>query len=435
MRNSRIFLVLLAPILIAFAVTVSLLAPQSTSQIIQDGNYPAVVCPGALGGGTEKISLPAKEIGARAVDGRSEILQVQKSTVLTGVRTPTFIGGNPGSEIAFESISSTNSADAICQVGGIDQWFIGGSGGVTSQGVLQIINSGLSDSLVQIFPYNSQGALAPIAITVKANSARNFSLASIVPGEDSVALHVVTDSGRVSTFLLDHRRNGLRDLGASFVTPVSAPATKSYISGLLGSSAKAASTMRFLVPGNVSAHVHLTIYSNGGAITPVGFDSLVVAGQRVLDVAIPPAAVAGTYGIEVTSDQPIFASTLTRTTLGGVDFSWANQLTPLSSFRINFAGARAQFFFMGKAIAIRARWVDSKGKSNSEIISGDSSAIWSPQGALNGVAFTILKKSPTFGGMILANPSGGLNYLPLLANRLISRAQSPNSDLRTLARQ
>jgi len=193
--------------------------------------------------------------------------------------------------------------------------------------------------------------------------------------------------------------------------------------------------MRFLVPGNVSAHLHLTIYSNGGAITPVGFDSLVVARQRVLDVAIPPAAVAGTYGIEVTSDQPIFASTLTRTTLGGVDFSWANQLTPLSSFRINFAGARAQFFFMGKAIAIRARWVDSKGKSNSEVISGNSSVLWRPQGTLNGVAFTTLTKSPTFGGMILANPSGGLNYLPLLANRLISRAQSPNSDLRTLARQ
>ena len=422
-----------APILIALAVTVSVLVPHSKAQIIQDGNYPAVVCPGALGGGTQQISLPTKGLGARAVDGRSEVLKLQKSTILRGARTPTFISGNRGAEIAFQSISGSSSAAAICQVGGVDQWFIGGSGGVTSQGVLQIINSGLSESLVQIFPYNSKGALAAIAITVKANSVRNFSLASIVPGEDSVALHIVTDSGRVSTFLFDHRRNGLRDLGTSFVTPVSAPATTSYISGLLGSAAKAVSTMRFLVPGNLSAHVHLSIYSNGGAITPIGFDSLLVARQRVLDLQIPAIAVAGTYGIEVTSDQPIFASTFTS--FAGKDFSWANQLTPLSSFNINLAGAHAQFFFMGEAIDLRLQWIDSKGKSNSEVISGNSSALFRPQGALTGVTFTTLTKSPIFGGMIVANPDGGLNYLPLLANRLISRARSPNSDPRTLARQ
>ena len=433
MRYSGVVSALRAPILIALAVTVSVLAPHSKAQIIQDGNFPAVVCPGALGGGTQQISLPAKGLGARSINGKSEIFKVQKSMILAGTLAPTFISGNRGSEIAFQSISGSSSADAVCQVGGVDQWFIGGSGGVTSQGILQIINSGLSESLVQIFPYNSKGALAPIAITVKGNSLRNFSLASVVPGEDSVALHIVTDSGRVSTFLLDHRRNGLRDLGASFVTPVSAPATTSYISGLLGSAAKAVSTMRFLVPGNLSAHVHLSIYSNGGAITPIGFDSLLVARQRVLDVAIPPIVVAGTYGIEVTSDQPIFASTLTS--FAGTDFSWANQLTPLSSFNINLAGAHAQFFFMGDAIAIRLQWVDSKGKPNNEIISGHSAALFRPQGALNGVTFTTLTKSPIFGGMIVANPNGGLNYLPLLANRLISRARSPNSDLRTLARQ
>lgn len=433
MRYSGGVAALRAPILIVLAVMVSALAPHSKAQIIQDGNYPAVLCPGALGGGTQQISLPTKGLGTRSVDGRSEVLKLQKSTILRGTPAPTLIGGNRGSEIAIQSISGSSSAAAICQVGGVDQWFIGGSGGVTSQGVLQIINSGLSESLVQIFPYNSKGALAAIAISLKANSVRNFSLASIVPGEDSVALHIVTDSGRVSTFLLDHRRNGLRDLGASFVTPVSAPATTSYISGLLGSAAKAVSTMRFLVPGNLSAHVHLSIYSNGGAITPVGFDSLVVARQRVLDLAIPPIAVAGTYGIKVTSDQPIFASTLTR--FAGADFSWANQLTPLSSFNINLAGAHAQFFFMGGAIDIHLQWIDSKGKSNSEVISGNSAALFRPQGALTGVTFTTLTKSPIFAGMILANPDGGLNYLPLLANRLISRARSPNSDLRTLARQ
>ena len=434
MKIKSLVLGLRAPILVAGAVAIATLLPDAKALIVQSGSYPATVCPGALGGGVQRISLPGTRLSTRTVAKNSEKLTLQKSTVITGGIAPTLVSGNPGSAIAFESVSGSSTADAACEVGGIDQWFIGGSAGVTSQGVLQIINSGLSDSMVQIFPYNSKVALAPIAVTVKADSAQNIALAAIAPGDEAIALHVVTESGRVSSFLLDHRRNGLHDLGASFVPPVATPSTTSYIAGVLASGAKVASTMRFLVPGSINATVHLTIYSGGGTFTPVGFDSLSIPHQKVIDLPLPAIALNGSYGIAISSDQPLFAGTLTRTTGSNSDFAWAGQLTPLSSFTVNFAGAKSQFLFMGRSIDLRVKWIDEKGKSNALDISGYSSASWHPQGVLKAVNFKVLGKQAIYGGAIISNIDGGLNYLPLLANQLISRAQTPVADLRTLTR-
>ena len=431
---------LIAPTLIASAVAVSVLLPQAKIHFETTGSYPAVVCPGPLGGATMKISLPTSNLLTRTISGKNTTLRREKTNVILGSLAPTFITGNSGSELAFESISGTSTADAVCNVGGADQWFIGGSAGVTSKSLLEIINSGLSDSSVEIYPFNSKVALAPIAITMKANSDKKISLSSIVPGDELVALHVVTDSGRITSFLLDHRRSGLKDLGSSFVAPVGAPAMTSFISGLFASVKNAVSTMRFLVPGNVDANVHLAIFTNGGTFIPVGFDSRTIVHQRVTDIPLPTISVTRPYGIEITSDQPILAATFTRTSassgnkLSG-DFAWANQLTPISRFAVNLAGASAQFFFIGKSLSIEAKWRDSKGVARSTVISGSTSALWHPLGALNGIVFTPLTKPPIYGGVIVANTDGGLNYLPLLANPLVMGAPRVNPDLRTLTRR
>ena len=425
---------LLAPLLIIVAVALSILIPEAKALLVVNGSYPAVVCPGVFAGGREVISLPNKKLSTRVILGTGIKLKVQNTMKINGASAPTLVSGNPGSEIAFLSSSESTKSAAVCEVGGSDQWFIGGSGGVTSQGTLQIINSWLSDSTVQIFPYNSKISLAPISVTVKANSGKSFALASIAPGDESVAFHVVALAGRVSSFLLDHRKNGLHDLGSSFVAPVSAPAAISYIAGLYGSSTKAASVMRFLVPGNVNATVHLTIYSEGGAFTPFGFDSLSVARQRVVDVPLPALSLTSPFGIGIKSDQPLFAATLTRTTAGGADFSWANQLRMFSSFRVNFVDAKVQFFFIGKSLALRAQWNDAKGQAQSALIRGDSSALWSPSGVLSSITFRPLSKSPIFGGALVSKGVGGYSNLPLLSNVLASRAQAPIADLRTLTR-
>lgn len=432
MRLAGLFRSLIAPALIASAVAIASLIPQAKEFLVTNGSYPAVVCPGALAGSSEQIALPAANLLVRTISTKSTVFKRQKSMIMPGSSLPILVSGNPGSEVAFESISGSNIAATVCEVGGSDQWFIGGSAGVTSQSIVEIVNSGLSDSTVQIFPFNSKVALAPISITVKANSDRQIKLAAIVPGYESVALHVVTESGRVTSFLLDHRKSGLKDLGSSFVFPVAAPARTSFIAGLYASATKARSTMRFLVPGNIRANVHLTIFSGDGMYTPIGFDSVSVPHQKVVDLPLPKLALSGAYGIEVSSDQPILAATLTRTSAG--DTAWANQLTPISRFRVNLGGRHANFFFIGKSLALNAQWRDSKGNSQKILITGNSSALWSPIDPLSVVTFTPLTKVPIYGGAILSSSTGGLTYLPLLANELVSGAHQPAVDIRTLAR-
>jgi hypothetical protein len=434
MKYRGLVLALRGPALILLAVLMATLIPHRSARLIQEGNYPAVVCPGAFTAGSQHISLPSEGLSARTVARASQSFHLQKSLVLTGKVTPLLVSGNPGSEVVFQSVSGGSTADAVCEVGGVDQWFIGGSGGVTSQGILEIINSGLSDSTVQIFPYNSKAVLAPIAVSVKANSSQRISLASIVPGDEAVALHLVTESGRVSSFLLDHRKSGLSELGSSFVPPVEVPARKIFIGGILGESVKATSVVRFLVPGNVNATVHLSIFSDGGTFTPVGFDSVSINHQRVVDLPLPPLALSGPFGIAVSSDQPIFAAALTKRNIGGADFAWAGHLTPLSTFKFNLAGAGAQFLFMGSSISLRAEWSDSKGKPTTAVISGEASALFHPTGPLNTITFTPLSPEVIYGGAIVSNIDGGVNYLPLLSNHLTSQAQAPVADLRTLAR-
>lgn len=433
MKLNQVISAILAPTLIAGAVALSTLIPEAKALLAVNASYPAVVCPGTASGRV-LISLPTKKLSTRVILGKLAKLKVQNTMTIKGASAPTLVSGNPGSEIAFLSNTGSTNVQAVCEVGGADQWFIGGSAGVTSQGTLQVVNSGLSDSTVQVFPYNSKIALAPISFTVQANSAKSLAIASLVPGDESISLHVVAVAGRVSSFLLDHRRNGLHDLGSSFVAPVSTATRTSYIAGLYGSTTKAKSMMRFLVPGSVNATIHLTVYSEGGSFTPVGFDSLSVTHQRVVDVPLPALYLNRPYGIGITSDQPIFAATLTRSTEGGTDFSWANQLSPISTFRVNFAGSRARFFFIGKSLAIRAQWNDAKGHAQNALITGESSVLWSPSGALSEITFRPLSKSPIYGGALVTKSVGGFSNLPLLSNTLISRAQAPVADLRTLTR-
>ena len=425
---------LLGPVLLAGAVAIATLVPEAKAHFTASGSYPATVCPGALSGASEHIALPAKNLPTRIISGKTATLKTQKSFTLAGSSAPIFVGGNSGSEVAFETIPGSTMAAAVCEVGGPDQWFLGGSAGVTSQSVLELVNSGLSDSTIQIFPFNSKAALAPIAITIKANSDRQIRLASIVPGDESVALHIVTNSGRVTSFLLDHRKSGLKELGASFVSPVAAATKKSYIAGLYGTASSTKSTMRFLVPGNLNANVHLTIFSGDGTFTPIGFDSLEIAHQRVVDVPLPTIALTAPFGIEVNSDQPILASTFTRISSGTGDFAWANQLTPISRFRVNLGGVKGKFFFIGNSLAVTAQWTDSKGRAQKRLITGNTSALWSPGDPLGLVTFTPVTKQPIFGGAILLNSTGGLSYLPLLANQLVLGAHVPIADIRTLTR-
>jgi hypothetical protein len=428
---------LLGPVLLLAITLFALLIPHTAQVQSVSHDYPAVICPGALSGGTQMISLPAKNLQIRGVGAKSLKLFKTSLTQLGSNSNPTYISGNPGSEIAFNTISGSIGADAVCSVGGPSEWFIGGSAGVTSAGVLNIVNSGLSESSVMIYPFTPKIALAPIPLKVKANSDSKISLSSIAPGESSVALNVVTQSGRVTSFLLDHQKQGLRELGASFVNPVSTPTKKVFIGGLFNPAGKNTSSshlLRFLVPGNVNANISMTVYSGDGSFTPVGFDQLSIAHQKVIDVALPTLNTTSPLGIEINSDQPIFASALTNARArGGSDYAWATQLSPISKFTVNLAGSSASFVFMGEQVSLALSWQGANGKTQRATLNSPDVAVWKPTGTIRGLTITPRVKTPIYGGAVLMNPGGAsLNYLPLLANQELAGASLPMLDIRTL---
>ena len=427
----------LAPVLILSISLVALLVPQAEQALSVSHDYPAVICPGALLGGTQIISLPTKNLQIRGVGAKSSKLYATSLTQLGSNSNPTFVSGNSGSEIVFNAITSSISADGVCSVGGQSEWFIGGSAGITSAGVLNLVNSGLSESSVMIYPFTPKIALAPIPVKVKANSDSKISLSSIAPGENSVALNVVTQSGRVTSFLLDHQKQGLRELGASFVNPVFAPSKQVFIGGLFNSTAKNSSAshlVRFLVPGNTTANISMTVYGADGSFTPLGFDQLSIAHQKVIDIDLPTLNASSPFGIEINSDQPIFASALTNTKTNGVpDYAWATQLSPISKFALNLAGSSASFVFMGKQVSLALSWQGVNGKTQRANLDSPDVAVWKPVGTIRGLTITPRVKTPIYGGAVLMNPGGAsLNYLPLLANQALAGASLPTLDIRTL---
>jgi hypothetical protein len=431
------FRMLLGPALLLVISLVAMLVPQTKQALTISHDYPAVICPGALSGGTQIISLPAKKLQIRGVGSKSLKPFTTSLTQLGSNSNPTYVSGNSGSEIAFNTIAGSISAAAVCSVGEPVEWFIGGSAGVTSSGVLNIVNSGLSESSVMIYPFTSKVALAPIPVKVKANSDSKIPLSSIAPGERSVALKVVTQSGRVTSFLLDHQKQGLREIGASFVNPVFTPTKTVFIGGLFNGTAKNASSshlMRFLVPGSINANVSMTLYSGDGSFTPLGFDQLSITHQKVTDIELPTLNISSPFGIEITSDQPIFASTLTNPQpRGGRDYAWATQLSPISKFGLNLAGNSANFVFMGKQVSLELSWQGANGKTKRAILNSPDVAVWKPTETIRGLTITPRVKTPIYGGAVLMNPGGtSLNYLPLVANQVLAGASLPTLDIRTL---
>lgn len=425
---------------LALAISAPHISPAQRATRLER-NFPATLCPAALGG-SASISLPQKHLQIRSINPKTLLTHTTPFTRLPSNSYATYVQGTSGIPIAFNSASAAGSAAVLCNAGGQSQWFIGGTAALSSQDILEVINSGLSSSNVLIYPYTSKGSVAPIALTVKANSDSQVSVASLAPGENSVAFNVVTLTGRVSSFLLDHRKAGLSDLGASYVSATNAATNTIFLGGLTNGSAgsnAASQLVRLLVPGGIDANISTLVYSSNGSFAPVGLSQLTVPHQKVVDVPLPTAQTPSPYGIEITSDQPIFASVLTSVSHGGNDFAWANSLTPLafgnsSAAVMNFSGASPTLLFMGSQISVQLRWQLSSGARGTATVGGQGEVSWKSPGPIDLITINTQGKAAVYGGAILKNGGTSLSYLPLESSLAENGSPLPTSDIRTLVR-
>ena len=241
---------------------VSQVAPRAAVLGGQTSTYSAVACPADNAAGSSTALLTSPQLGARTVKAgntKSTPAHVYKFSITNGV----LFDGSPNSVLYSARDSGSSLGMSVCNAGLTDQWFVGGSAGITSKGGIDLVNSGLSDSVVDLFAYTAKVALPVSTITIKANSDKFVPLDALAPGSDQVVVHAVTRSGQVSASLVDIRRKGLSSLGLDFVSPVSTPSTSLVIPALTNGSTASPikETVRLLVPGGVDATIGATIYS------------------------------------------------------------------------------------------------------------------------------------------------------------------------------
>ena len=436
--NFRVIALILALFVLA---TATYFAPEKSDQVKLTSTYPATVCP-AIGNKVSSIAaLTNSKVNRRLVDGRSKILKPGKSSVIALSKDAVLVEGNAGTAITF----ANNGWKSVvpCSVSNGTQWFVGGSGALTSKSYLYIVNSGFSQSLVDLEVFTPNGALEPKSVSIPQNSTKKLSVDSLVPGEDVIVVGVKTQSGRVSSYLFDERKKGLRSLGADFIAPIGSSSKKVTISAISGFTGKLVTqsnsvshAMRVLVPGKIDANVSVTINSNDGNFVPVGLAELKVKSQRVLNIPLTFAPTNQAFSIIIDSDQPLLASVLSTFNYGrSSEIAWATAADDLAKWSVNLTGSRPTLTFSGKKINVSISATGINGKKITKTITGSNFATWRPPVGLNRLQITANKKGISGGVIFLPNAGGiGSSYIPMNNGANLETASEPIADASVITR-
>lgn len=410
LRMKLLFVFLIGMLIISF------LAPKQSEQIKLTSTYPATVCP-AIGNKVSSIAgVTYSKIGRRSIDGSSKKLVKGRTTQIPLTTNSILVEGNAGTAITF----ANNKWKAVvpCSVSNGQQWFAGGSGALTSKSFLYIVNSGFSESNVEVEVFTPTGALEASTFTVAQNSTKKISIDTLAPGVEEIVISVKTLSGRVSSFLFDERKKGLKFLGADFVSPIAQSEKQVRIVSVPGMFGKTNSkdnllshSLRVLVTGKIDANIEVTINSKDGNFVPDGLADVKVNSQRVVTIPLTYAPINQPFSVVINSDQPIISSVLSSFKIGRAnEITWSTSSDILSSWSANLTGSRPILTFVGKKIDILIKANGVNGKKIEKKLSGSDFISWQSPVGLNRVQVTALGKGI----------SGGVIFLPLEANIGIS---------------
>jgi len=416
-------------------------APERDQQVKLTSSYPATVCP-AIGNNVSSIAaLTSSKIDRRLIDGVSKRLNPGKGNVIPLKSNALLVEGNPGTSLTF----ANNGWKSVvpCSVSNGEQWFVGGSGGLTSKSFLYIVNSGFSESAVDLELFTLNGLVEPKIVTIPQNSTKKISVDSLVPGEESIAIAVKTKSGRVSSYLFDERKKGLKSLGADFVSPVGQARKQVIIPAISGLPGKLSSntnsvshTLRLLVPSSIDANVDISVNSDDGRFIPVGLSQLNVKSQRVLNVPLTFAPTNQPFSVIIDSDQPVLASVFSNFSYGkSSEIAWATGADELSKWSVNLTGSKPTLTFVGDRIDVQITATGSNGKKFEKKLTGSNFLFWRAPVGLNKLEVQA-NRSGIGGGVIFLPESGGIgsSYIPMNNGANLETASEPVADARVISR-
>ena len=378
MKETRASFALLIFIIIAH---IAHLLPQSSSTSIVTQSYPATACPAGVSGAQETALLASKNIEIRNINQPNVELKKNGSGSYPLNRGAILVAGNVANTNVIMTRSGKWTSAATCTISGPVNWFVGGTANVTSQSKLILINSGLSDALIDLTAYSESGSSQSLPVTVRASSEKVVRIDSLSPGSERIVLKVETRSGRVTSYLLDERVRGLSNIGADFVPAISEASRELVIAGLsvkLGSNSSIKHTLRLMSVGEVDASASVEIISPDGVYVPVEIGEISLNAREVTDIDLSGVDFGSkTFALKINATNEIVASVLSEVKSGSIsDFTWSAPSRSFSTVNFNIYGLEPVMSFVGERIILSISWRDRQGRGNSELIRGDEIVNW-----------------------------------------------------------
>ena len=426
------------PVLIVAAVIATLALSNLTSVSVTQSdfseNYPPVVCPATPSGESSAISVPSTQTGARVLGKKSVIFKPTRTLRLMQSSSPTILETKNMTSPVWQIKKGVWAGATICSAPSTSQWFVGGAADITSKGKLILINSGLSEAIIDVEIWSESGIRPPKVVTLKANSSVVQSLDSLDPGAKRIVLHIVPRSGRVNAFLLDERGRGLKSLGGDMVNASPEPAKVVVIPAIphMKRSGKALGhTLRIIAPGDVDARISVELISKKGAFVPFGFDDRAIKAGIVTEIPLNPQLVPSTFALRISSDRPIVASVYSSTyAQAKSDFVWSTSTAEMTEYSLAVSGLAPTLVFSGDKISVSISILYTNKKEKKITVTGEGIATFKVPDNARTIKFTKVSDK-TVGGALISTQSG-YGYFPLVPGSELTRVLLPSANIRVL---
>jgi hypothetical protein len=425
----------IALFLIVFAL--ANLVNATTSSKTYTESFPAVVCPPTLAGLSSQISLSStKTPFQRLQDKTSKTLPV-KQLRLPVIADSLLISSEATTPVVWQSRAGRWGGAALCIGPVASQWFVGSSADVTTKGRLVVINSGLSDSIVDIQAFSENGKQQLETISIKAKTYAVVAVDSLAPGDQALALLVEPQSGRVNSFMIDEQGQGLRSLGGDLVNSISVANKSLVIPGIpveklvRGENNSQGHVIRVLAPGQVDAEVTVEVISADGVFVPAGLDSRLITAGRVTEFKLGPDVSSEVFAIRIKATEPIVAAVKSRITDSGKsDYVWSTPAPELTELTMAITGLSPLIVFAGEQINVSIDLRLVNGKTVTKSVVGNEITTWRPPSAARSITITKVKKG-TFAGAIVTSVNG-IGYFPFAVGSELAKIEIPDSNIQVL---
>jgi hypothetical protein len=396
-----------------------------------------VVCPPTLNGLSSQISISSRKTQYQRLENRSSKTVPFKALRFPVSKDSLVITAEGTTPLIWQSRAGSWAGGTLCSGPNASAWFVGGTANVTSRGRLMLVNSGLSDAIVDIQSYTENAKQPVKSVNLKSKSFMQISLDSLAPGDKALAVQVVPRSGRVNAFMIDEQGAGLKALGGDFVNSYPNASKEIVIPAIpnqppkKGQKSSASHTLRILTPGDVNTTFTLEVLSADGSFVPVGMSSRSIDAGVVSEFSLEPKISANAFAVRITSAEPIVASVSSSVVISGKkDFVWSTATPPLAPMSIAVTGLSPLIAFAGDSISVKVQAKLINGKTVSKVIRGSDSATWRvPE---NSRSITIVSSSKgVFAGALIAS-SNGYGFIPIQNGSALTRVEVPNSNIRVL---